>query len=40
MTNCIMSAKTIVFFIRGGFIPKQKHAACQSEIICIGDLRP
>jgi hypothetical protein len=34
-----MSAKKIVFFIRDGFKPIQKHAACQSEFICIGDLR-
>jgi hypothetical protein len=39
MINCITSVKTIVFFIRDGFTPIQKHAACQSDFICIGYLR-
>ncbi len=34
-----MSVKTIVFFIRDGFTPVQKHAACQSAFISIGDIR-
>jgi hypothetical protein len=39
MINCITNVKTIVFFIRDGFTPIQKHAACQSDFICIGYLR-